>query len=375
MIGPRTSSAPEPRAAWAPAPGPVIGLRVVPTGFAHPLPNGKTVTLGSDPDRDVWLEDASVSRSHCHFTWRMNRRGEPELWLVDDDSYNGTFINGVRTGSARIEDGTLIHVGLTRLVAFSAASQRRRTRDELLVGQDLHFCAAVDRALAAMTEKAPGLVIRGERGTGRTTVARAIHEIQGQPTAPLFEIRCLNDERKRGPTDATWHKRPQLLARARGGLVYIHELNVQSPQAQGRIFLPVLDLAHAGELRFVVSASAPCIDGLFPADLPVVTLPPLRERGPDLWVLVDHFLARHLGRHRSRAVLPQPILDALRAYAWPGNVAELAKTIERLAAVLQNDGSVFRAARALGLSHSTLHEWFAFRSIPLNRLTADEREL
>ena len=367
---PRTATANEERPAWAPAPGPVVGLRVVSTSVVHSVPAGRSLTLGNELGRDSILADKSVSRTHCHLEWR----GE-ELWLRDAGSRNGTFVNDLRVESVRIVDGNIIKIGRTRLVAFSAQSHGRSTREELLVGQSLPFGAAVDRAVNALIN-GPGVVVAGERGAGRTALARTLHELVCGPNVPFLELRCILNDRTRSIADGVWKSRARLQEQCRGGLVYIHELNAQAPTMQSRIAHPVIDLAERRELRFVISQSAACADGVLPTSLPVVTLPPLRERGPgDLGLLVDFFLAHDLRERANRVALSPEVLRALTTYAWPGNVAELAKTMERIAALVRHDGIAAHAARALDLDRETLREWFVRRSIPLVGLLRDGSEI
>lgn len=366
----KTATAREERPAWSPAPGPVVGLRVVSTSSIHAAPQGRSFTLGSELGRDIVLGDTSVSRTHCYLEWRGD-----ELWLRDGGSKNGTFVNDLRVESIRIVDGAIIKVGRTRLVAFSAASHGRRTREELLVGQSLPFGAAIDRAIAALST-GPGVILAGERGTGRTALAHALHELVCGPAAPLVEIRCVRDDRTRSPAAGCWRSRATLQAQARGGLVFLHELCAQPPKQQARIAQPVIDLAEQRELRFIASQSWPCADGVLPTSIPVVTLPSLRQRGPaDIAALVDFFLTRYLGDRAGEVELSLDVQRALAAYEWPGNVAELAKTMKRIAALIRHGGNAAAAARELDLDRETLREWLVRRAIPLSDLFIDEGQV
>jgi len=68
-------------------------------------------------------------------------------------------------------------------------------------------------------------------------------------------------------------------------------------------------------------------------------VPPLRERKPDLLLLVDHFLEKFAREHkRTIKRISTPAIDMLASYHWPGNVRELENTLER--AVLMCDGEV-----------------------------------
>lgn len=358
------------RPGWSPATGPIVGLRVVQTGSVHRIPPTGTFHLGSELGRYITiLHDPSVSRRHCRFEWRETEGGERELWIINTSTTNGTFVNDLKIESLRLDDGALIRVGRTCLVAFSEASKSRRVRDEWLVGTSPRFRSAIDRAFTALSDWKI-LHLDGERGTGRRAVVRALHEIVCGPAAPLSVTLCIHDDPPRGPADLGWKKLATLRAEAGGGLLYLHELDAQPPDLQMRLARQAARLATGRELRCVISASGPCAPGVLPDEIVTVTLPTLRERGPaDISALVDHFLGRFLGD--KRVVLPSDHARALIAYDWPGNVAELAKTIERVAAVLRRDGNLHAAARDLNIATGTLHDWLRRRGIPL-RSTEDE---
>jgi len=370
MTTPRTPlvGGPE-RPGWSPAPGPIIGLRVVQSGAVHRIPSSGTFDLGSELDRHIVIvQDPSVSRKHCRFEWRAanDPAGAPELWITNSSKTNGTFVNDLKIESLRLEDGAVIRVGRTCLVAFAEASKGRRVRDEWLVGPSPRFRSAVDRAFAALTEWKV-LLLDGERGTGRRRTVAALREIVCGPTAPKLRdsaIICIDDEPPRGPTDLTWRKLSTLRAQAGGGVLYIHELNAQPPDIQTRLARQAAKLAEARELRCVLSASQPCAEGVLPDELTVVTLPTLSERGPsDVSALIDHFLGRYLGA--DRVAMPSDVARALAVYSWPGNVAELAKTVERVAALLKRNWNLHAAARDLKIAPGTLDNWLRRRGIPL----------
>jgi DNA-binding NtrC family response regulator len=341
--------------------------------------------LGSDLDRHIVIaHDLSVSRMHCRFEWRDVLEppdAPPELWIVNCSKTNGTFVNDLKIDSLRLEDGAVIRVGRTSLVVFSEASKTRRVRDEWLIGPSPRFRSAVDRAFTALSEWKL-LLLDGQRGTGRRAVVRALHELVCGPDTPRSEILCIADEHPRGPVDLTWKKGPTLRSDAGGGLLYLHELNAQPRAIQERFVRQAVRLTTAREVRCVISASEPGEFDVPPEALVTVTLPTLRERGPaDISALIDHFLPRfldhgrvHEGRrlvagnrpleHRTDPALPSDIVRALFAYDWPDNVAELAKTLERVAAMLRRNWNLHAAARDLNIVPGTLDQWLRRRGIP-----------
>jgi two-component system response regulator HydG len=72
-------------------------------------------------------------------------------------------------------------------------------------------------------------------------------------------------------------------------------------------------------------------------DVVRLNVPPLRERGDDVRVLAEHFLARELYSSRRKLTFGTAVMDRLLNYAWPGNVRELENCIERTAALARSD--------------------------------------
>jgi Nif-specific regulatory protein len=77
-------------------------------------------------------------------------------------------------------------------------------------------------------------------------------------------------------------------------------------------------------------------EGLFREDLYYrlnvipIDLPPLRERGDDIALLVNFFLKKSMNNHKKRVVITDEAMDILCQYSWPGNVRELENTVERI---------------------------------------------
>ena len=114
----------------------------------HRIPPSGTFDLGSELDRHIVIvQDPSVSRKHCRFDWReaADGNGHSELWITNISKTNGTFVNDLKIESLRLDDGAVIRVGRTCLVAFSEASKSRRVRDEWLVQDRWWTDRPVDR--------------------------------------------------------------------------------------------------------------------------------------------------------------------------------------------------------------------------------------
>ncbi len=212
------------------------------------------------------------------------------------------------------------------------------------------------------------VLIQGESGTGKEHVAHLIHQLSARAKKPFLEINCaslpetlleseLFGHEKGAFTDAAQRKRG-LLELADGGSLFLDEVGEMALPIQVKL-LRVLERMTfrrvGGTLDIRVSVrviSATNRDlaeevrhGRFREDLyfrlkvvPIL-LPPLRERAEDLPALVGHFLAEFSTAFGKSLREPTAqALDAIRSYAWPGNIRELKNCLER--AVLLNEGSV-----------------------------------
>jgi len=213
--------------------------------------------------------------------------------------------------------------------------------------------AAFTRVLNAARMVAPTdatVLICGETGTGKATLAREIHGCSTRRLRPFLALACASlpvDLFELGPET----EQGAALRGAAGGTLFLDEVADLGPGAQVAL-LRYLETGAVGpcakeplSLR-VVAATATDLaarvgDGAFRSDLfhrlNVVPLevPSLRERVEDLPLLLKHYaraFARDLGRPTSSFRLTA--LNALKAYEWPGNVRELRNLCERLAILL-----------------------------------------
>ena len=212
------------------------------------------------------------------------------------------------------------------------------------------------------------ILIRGESGTGKELVARAIHEKSNRREFPFVAVNCaaipenlLESElfgHERGAFTGAVDARVGLVESADGGTLFLDEIAELSPPAQARI----LRFLQDGEVRRVGSDKIRHVDvrllaathhdlelgvkqEIFRSDLFFrlkvieVLLPPLRDRGDDIDILVDYRFDKTC-KQLNRVVngFSEKARKLMRAYAWPGNVRELENTIER--AVILSDGGL-----------------------------------
>ncbi len=211
------------------------------------------------------------------------------------------------------------------------------------------------------------ILLRGESGTGKSILARAIH--QGSPRAakPMAVISCpavppdlLESEffgHAKGAFTGAVKDYAGRVALCAGGTLFLDEIGDLAPSVQGKLLRLIQDkeyerlgeaITRQAEVRIIVATNADLekrvAEGRFREDLyyrlNVISLlvPPLRERPEDILPLAEDFLS-HFCRvnHKNLQGFTSEALEALQGYPWPGNVRELRNSIER--AVILGSGS------------------------------------
>jgi DNA-binding NtrC family response regulator len=230
--------------------------------------------------------------------------------------------------------------------------------------------AAMQRVTQLIKKVAPTdstVLIRGDTGTGKELVARALHCNSSRRDRTLITVNCaslqenlleseLFGHEKGSFTGATQAKHG-LIEVAEGGTLFVDEIAEMSPGLQAKL----LRVLENGNFRRVGSTQEQHADvriiaatnksleeeqkaGRFRDDLfyrlnvVAIALPPLRERREDIPLLVDHVLTiRQFGKFKHE-VHPDA-LQAMLRYAWPGNVRELVNVLER-AQILAEDNTI-----------------------------------
>ncbi len=259
-----------------------------------------------------------------------------------------------------------------RLVAQRALEQRqlaaenRRLKAE--VGERFQLGSLVSREPAlqriqqtveALSDTRATLLIRGESGTGKSLLARTIHQLSSRKNGPFVEVNCgalpsglLESElfgHARGAFTGALRDRPGRFEAADGGTIFLDEIGVAPPELQVKLLrvLQERSFERVGETRTrtvdvrVLAATNSDLEadvraGSFREDLfwrlnvVALHLPPLRERPADVQLLAQHFLERFAREHArpARSFSPEA-LACLAAHGWPGNVRELEHVLER----------------------------------------------
>jgi len=252
--------------------------------------------------------------------------------------------------------------GLDKLIGDSAPMQRLRERIRALVEAERNLVAG----------EPPAVLIRGETGTGKELVARALHFGGPRKAAPFIEINCaalpmqlLESElfgHERGAFTDAKDRKVGLVEAAHGGTLFLDEIGDIEQAVQQKLLKLLEDrtVRRVGgvrdrkvDVRFISATNRPLEElvraGKFRADLyfrlRVVTIdvPPLRSRHGDAELLARHFLALHGRRYRrSQVRFSAGAVDRIRHHSWSGNVRELRNVIEQ--ALLSTTGDVIDEA-------------------------------
>jgi NtrC-family two-component system response regulator AlgB len=203
------------------------------------------------------------------------------------------------------------------------------------------------------------VLLRGENGTGKGVLARAIHARSARAARPFVVVNCptLSDEllaselfgHARGAFTGAVRDQPGRVETAEGGTLFLDEIGEIPQQLQTKLlrFLQEREFERLGEtetrradvriiaatnrdLEEAVAAGRFREDLLYRLNVVEIRIPALRERPEDILPLANRFLgffARTAGRHDL--ALSRAAEEALLAYPWPGNVREMRNAIER----------------------------------------------
>jgi two-component system nitrogen regulation response regulator GlnG len=238
-------------------------------------------------------------------------------------------------------------------------------------GAVLGGCAAmreVYKAIGRVAGQDVTVLIAGETGTGKELIARAIYQHSSRARAPFMALNCaaipenlLESElfgHEKGSFTGADRRRIGKFEQCNRGTILLDEIGDMPLALQAKILrlLQEQSFERVGgnetirtDVRLIAAShrelKALAAEGKFRADLYyrlsvfTIHLPPLRDRGDDLALLVQHYV-RRFGRELGREVnaIDPEALARLRAHTWPGNIRELQSVVKQ--ALLQAQGSI-----------------------------------
>jgi DNA-binding NtrC family response regulator len=310
--------------------------------------------LGTAPGSQMRLNDSTVSRIHCELSLVPGG-----VRLVDSGSTNGTFLDGHRVRDVDLHAGATVRVGATVLrvsLGEDSITIPLSQRDSFggVIGRSVemrHVYALMDRSAATNAT----VLLRGETGTGKELVARAIHDASKRARAPFIAVDCgaiapnvIESElfgHVRGAFSGAVSDRRGLFEEADGGTLFLDEIGELPIALQAKLLraLEMLEVRPVGgntvrklDVRIFAATNRPLSqavnEGAFREDLYYrlavveIQLPPLRTRREDIPLLAQHFYSRFT---EDSSPIPPDLLSALMTRSWPGNVRELRNVVER----------------------------------------------
>jgi PAS domain S-box-containing protein len=211
------------------------------------------------------------------------------------------------------------------------------------------------------------VLITGETGTGKELVARAIHRRSRRSSRPFIAVNCAAIPRELAASELFGHEKGAFtgatqgrLGRfelADGGTIFLDEVGELSPDTQAALLrtLQEREFERVGgretirvNVRFIAATNRnleeAVAEGTFRQDLFYrlnvfpVEVPPLRDRGGDIPLLVEYFID-HYSRKMGKTFrhINKRTLNRLKAYPWPGNVRELQHVVERSVIVCDSE--------------------------------------
>jgi DNA-binding NtrC family response regulator len=264
---------------------------------------------------------------------------------------------------------------LDRVVRNAVEQRRLRTENirlrehieglseqEEIVGESPSMRKVLELVTLVAQNDTPVLV-RGDSGTGKAHVARAIHAMSRRRYFPFVPVSCGGGHagaleadlfgHEKGVVFGAQYARKGRLEMADGGTLFLDEIGTIPPNTQGAL-LSVLDTKQFTclggskprrvDFRLIGATSQNVeklvLDGhlrqdfLYRINVVSIDLPPLRERCSDVPLLARRFLQKHaMEMNKAVTDISPEAIEVLARYDWPGNVRELANAIERAVVV------------------------------------------
>jgi len=239
---------------------------------------------------------------------------------------------------------------------------------EGIVGQSRVLEELIDKVKRVAPSRA-SVLIEGETGTGKELIAQAIHQNSERSRGPFVAVHAaalsanlLESElfgHEKGSFTGAIERRMGRFEAANGGTLFLDEIGEIDASTQVKLlrFLETRSFERLGSVKAITvdvrlvaatnrDLSKMVAEGTFREDLlyrlNVVRLmiPPLRERGDDIVLLLNHYLLEFARENKVEPVrITPPVIQILKAYRWPGNIRELRNFAEN-AVVMKRGGEL-----------------------------------
>ena len=311
-------------------------------------------------------------------SYAKKRNPETSILVMTGYATPDTAVEAVRAGAFDLLTKPLIDAELS-LAIERAVSQRdialenenlrqqldKRSGLENILSHDYRMLKIFDM-IDSVADARASILITGENGTGKSMIARAIHNRSKRRSNAFVEVACgalpdtlLESELFGHVAGAYTGANTDKVGKfqlADGGTLFLDEIGTATQAMQVKLLRVLQEfqfeqlggtVTHSVDARVILATNddlaKSVADGSFRQDLYYrvnvvnIVLPSLRERAGDIPLLVDHFL-REVSQTCGREVdcFDQEAMQALQGYGWPGNVRQLENVIER--AVLLSSG-------------------------------------
>ncbi|MCB9638487.1 MAG: sigma 54-dependent Fis family transcriptional regulator [Myxococcales bacterium] len=337
-------------------------------GLTLPL-NQEITEVGRSEIRHIPLaEDKRVSSLHCEIL--LDEHG---VRVRDLESRNGMFLEGHRILDAYWRPNTRLQVGRSVLVLKAYESPTKIQVNFFddsaqLVGKSEKM-RRIFSLLARLGQREMPVLLTGETGTGKTSIAQALHEQSLRKHSPLVTVNCaaipatlIEAEffgyEQGAFTGATRKQHKGYFEQAHGGTLFLDEIGDLPFELQVKLLDAIerrcirrlgglqeiqvdfrLIAATNHNLRKQVAEKKFREDLFYRLAVVEIEVPPLRERIEDMPLLVELLLSRM--NQANRPSLTEAAYEKLASYYWPGNIRQLRNTLER--ACVLNERSLLDA--------------------------------
>lgn len=331
---------------------------------------------------DVALVDVYLPEMNGLELYRKLRaldRKLPIIFITADNS-SETTIEAMRLGAFDYLAKPLNLEQLRELTASAAASRRlmdqpvamtfgnASNRGEQFIGRSASM-VEVFKAIGRVAEQNVSVLVRGESGSGKELVARAIVQHSPRADKPFVAVNCaaipdqlLESELfgvEKGAFTGADQRRQGKFEYCNGGTIFLDEIGDMSLVVQGKVLRIIQEQSFqrlggnadiSTDVRIIAATHRNLEEfvkrGEFREDLfyrlngYTIQLPPLRHRREDITPLLEYFLNRARVEMNKTSVdgLTPAALDALLAYSWPGNIRQLQSVVRQ--AMLCTTGTV-----------------------------------
>jgi DNA-binding NtrC family response regulator len=338
------------------------------TATASTLAEARTELQRQTPD--VLLTDLQLPDGSGLSLLPEVEEANPEIILVTGHASVETAVDALRLGVtdylskpvdlARIKT-VLANVSRTRELKREIGTLRTELRKLGRFGALIGASPAMQKVYDLIGKVAPtnaSILITGETGSGKELVALTVHEQSRRHREPFRPVNCgavspnlIESElfgHEKGSFTGAERAHRGYFEQANRGTLFLDEITEMPQELQVKL----LRVLETGAVRRIGGTEAIQVDArviaatnrlpedavqqgklrddlLYRLNVFPIFLPPLRERGDDVVLLADHFLAAFNKEEGTQKLFSEESLDRLRRHHWPGNVRELRNTIHR----------------------------------------------